>query len=363
MTSQQLKQSSQYEYLNNVKWVLAVLVILHHSAAIAGLDPIGFNFPKVLLSNQWQYQILGDFQGINQSFFMAAFFFISALFVVPSYEKKGATQFMMDKLKRLGIPVLIWLFIIYPLLGATESSNVAISNITGLFQSGQIELGVTWFCWTLIVFNLIWLVAAKITKSNSSEIKPKPLPAIWKIIAFAVVMLPINLLGLHIQNQLGANFLGFHLLKYFPMYIAAFAFGIYAYRSDWINKIEFKHAFVGILMWIFAKAFLAPALSGYGINSDVACRGFTVIGMCLFLIYAFKVLFNNQSRFTKLLSRSAYAAYVFQVPFLFLVAKVYQPHMTQTPLLNFAVVAVPSVILSFCFAYLVCKMPYLRRIF
>ncbi|MCP4476340.1 MAG: hypothetical protein GY821_17630 [Gammaproteobacteria bacterium] len=114
-------------------------------------------------------------------------------------------------------------------------------------------------------------------------------------------MIPFNLLGLSIQNKVGENFLGFHLLKYFPMYIVMFYFGIYSYQSNWINKIEFKHAFIGMLMWLVARAYLVPALAGYDLNGGVACRGFTVIGMSFFLVYGFKILFNNKTKWTVLL--------------------------------------------------------------
>ena len=44
----------RYDYLDNIKWVLAVLVIFHHAAAIAGLDPFPLNLPRVIQSMQYQ---------------------------------------------------------------------------------------------------------------------------------------------------------------------------------------------------------------------------------------------------------------------------------------------------------------------
>ncbi len=363
MKTGQFDQPIRYNFLDNLKWVLTILVILHHAAAVAGLDPIGFNLPKVIASNQWQYKVLNVFQGNNQSFFMGTFFFISALFVVPSFKRKGASLFIIDKFKRLGIPTLIWLVVVLPLLSLSMSSNYALQNIIGFFHAGQIDLGVTWFCWTLIVFNLVWLFIIKLIRKKEIIVKPMPIPSVWKIIFFATLMIPVNLLGLYIQNRVGENFFGFHLLKYFPMYIAMFYLGVYSYQADWINNMEFKHAFIGMLMWLFARAYLVPALSGYGLNGGVAFRGFTVIGMSLFLIYTFKLLFNSKTKLTILLSRIAFAAYVFQIPFLFIVTKAYKPFMTQVPLINFIVIAIPAVMLSFGFGYLICKTPILKRIF
>ncbi len=56
-------------------------------------------------------------------------------------------------------------------------------------------------------------------------------------------------------------------------------------------------------------------------------------------------------------------AYVIQkIPMAF-IAYIYSPHMTQTPFVNFIVIAIPSVILSFIIGYIICKLPLLRDIF
>lgn len=162
----------RYTYLDNLKWALVMLVIVHHSASTAGLDPIGYNLPHVMKSMQWQYSILlHNINAIDQSFFMSLFFFISAYFVTSSLARKGSGHFMLDKLKRLGIPTLMTLFIIFPILSEivfhfmrykiTAQGINSLSyglilkrSISPLFKTGNIGLGVTWFTWTLIVFNV-----------------------------------------------------------------------------------------------------------------------------------------------------------------------------------------------------------------
>ncbi len=349
-------QVKRYDYLDNIKWVLAVLVILHHSAGVAGLDQIGFNLPHVKESMQYQYGVLSIFQSFNQSFFMSLFFFISAYFVIPSFERKGTRTFMLDKLKRLGIPTLMTLFIITPIV----SLELAASNLKGFFLNGNISLGVTWFCWTLIVFSGVFTLC----RTGSQKVYvDKPFPAPWQILLFAVIMIPVNFFGLYMMEVLGSDFLGFHLLKYFPMYISMFYFGILAYRYQWLDKLEFKHAFFGILMWILAFAFISPTASGYDLNGEMVMLGFTVIGMSMFLLYSFKMLFNTKGQWSSILARTAFAAYVVQIIPMKLTVDFYQPLMTQTPLINFVVIAIPSVIGSFAIGYLICKTPVLKRIF
>ena len=349
----------RYDYLDNIKWVLTILVILHHCASTAGLDPIGYNLPHVKESMQYQYGILSIFNGINQSFFMSLFFFISAYFVIPSFERKGTGKFMLDKLKRLGIPTLMTLLVIFPMM----SLDNATSNIKGLFLTGNIVLGVTWFCWTLIVFSAVFALFQVVSTGNQKVEADKSFPALWKILLFAVMIIPVNFVGLYLMETLGSNFLGFHLLKFFPMYISMFYFGILAYRYQWLDKLELKHAFSGLLMWIVAEVFIRPIASGYGFNDDMFTRGFTVIGMSMFLLYNFKMLFNIKGKWSSTLTRIAFAAYVVQLLPMNLTADFYQSFMTQIPLVNFVVIAIPSVIGSFAVGYLICKTPVLKRIF
>ncbi|WP_252856821.1 acyltransferase family protein [Photobacterium angustum] len=318
----------------------------------------GFNLPPVKETMQYQYEILDTFVIINASFFMSLFFFISAYFVIPSIERKGAGKFMLDKLKRLGIPTLITLLVIFPMM----SLDYATSNIKGIFLTGNIDLGVTWFCWTLIVFSGVFALCSQITSGSQKSFVDKPIPAIWKILLFAIIMIPFNFFGLYMMEALGSNFLGFHLLKFFPMYISMFYFGILAYRYQWLDKLERKHAFLGILMWV-AGLFIYKVASAYGLNGEVAMRGFTVIGMSMFLLYSFKKLCNTKGRWSSMLTRTAFAAYVVQLYPMKLTADFYQSFMTQSPLVNFVVIAIPSVIGSFAIGYLICKTPILKRIF
>ncbi|EAS65947.1 hypothetical protein L4D04_22515 [Photobacterium angustum] len=65
---------NRYDYLDNIKWFLTIIVILHHAAGVAGGKPVGYNLPSVEPSMVYQYDLLTLFQGFNQSYFMSLFF-------------------------------------------------------------------------------------------------------------------------------------------------------------------------------------------------------------------------------------------------------------------------------------------------
>lgn len=74
-------------------------------------------------------------------------------------------------------------------------------------------------------------------------------------------------------------------------------------------------------------------------------------------------LISKKNDWTKWLSRTAFAAYVFQDIALYSVAKIYQPLRTQTPLINFIFVGISSVIIAFALADVICKTQKLKEIF
>ena len=48
---------------------------------------------------------------IVYSFHMPLFFFLAGLFVEQSYSKRGATKFLVNKVKYIAYPYLIWSFL------------------------------------------------------------------------------------------------------------------------------------------------------------------------------------------------------------------------------------------------------------
>ncbi|HEV3499419.1 MAG TPA: hypothetical protein VGZ92_03795 [Bradyrhizobium sp.] len=50
----------------------------------------------------------------NDSFFMAAMFFLSGLFVWPSLKRKGIGWFLRDRFWRLGLPFIVCAVILMP---------------------------------------------------------------------------------------------------------------------------------------------------------------------------------------------------------------------------------------------------------
>ncbi|MFT4155308.1 acyltransferase family protein [Parafilimonas sp.] len=106
--------ATKINYIDNIRVLLTVLVILHHTCITYGAPGGWYFYDKS--SNETAQIFMTWFVAVNQSFFMGFFFFLSALFTESSYLKKGAVKFILDRLKRLGLPLLFYSFIFSPLL-------------------------------------------------------------------------------------------------------------------------------------------------------------------------------------------------------------------------------------------------------
>lgn len=100
-------------YINNIKIFLTCIVIAHHSFCgwggwWPGVMNMGITDPS------WGLLIPFNFMVINASYFMNMFFFYSGYFVPKSFDKKKGYEFLFDRVKRLGIPFTVYVYILGP---------------------------------------------------------------------------------------------------------------------------------------------------------------------------------------------------------------------------------------------------------
>ena len=106
--------SQKIYYLDHVKLVLTVLVILHHTFVAYGA-PGGWYY-KQAATDLHVVLPLTVLVSTNQSFFMGLFFLLSAYFIEPSLKRKGTAVYLKDRFIRLGIPLLFYSFILSPIV-------------------------------------------------------------------------------------------------------------------------------------------------------------------------------------------------------------------------------------------------------
>ena len=369
--------SSHLVFVDNLKVALIILVVLHHFAlSYTGNTP--FYYVEPASHDILAFFVLLLFQLFNQAYFMGLFFLISGYFTPGSFERKGAKSYLKDRLLRLGIPTLIFMFILNPLasLGVYQmpAALIKLSPFTTPFTWQQypkmIMIGPMWFAVMLLIFEfgyVAWQMVAK--RWTNRMINNSVLPNFRVIFAFILVLALTSYL-VRIVLPLGKYFLGFPTLAYFPQYLSFFLIGILAFRNNWfralpgsMGKRGFWLALVATL--ILFPAAISPSILGNGTwQSGVYAlwdSAFSV-GMCLFLITLFRRFFDNPSKLSMFLSQQAFTVYVIHIPLVVLVAVTLRSiHIEQ--LLKFGLAAIIGVPLCFSAAYLVRKIPLADKIF
>lgn len=372
-----IQPKAKINYIDHLKVVLTVLVILHHTLITYGAPGGWYYMQKTTLILALLPMTM--MVAVNQAFFMGFFFFLSALFIPSSYDKKGAAKFISDRLVRLGIPLLFYSFILSPFLNFiiyywAEGHHITYLQFLGGYDN-WISFGVLWFVLALLMFTLFYALYRAV---SDKAVKPVKFPTIAQILLFAA---GIGVITLIVRIFFPVGFvitpLGFQP-GHFPQYIAMFILGIIASRSKWLDEADYQTGkrmrkialyviFVGFLLFIVARGTL-------GFSPDWFSSGFhwqqlwyavweQLVGFILVttLLCISKYSWNAYSEFLSKLSRSTFAVYIFH-PLLVISLSVAVRNWEIEPVLKLLIVAPLAVILSFLLGLLIVKIPVVNKV-
>lgn len=217
--SSDLMTSRSY-YLDNLKTVLTVIVILHHCTCAfrgAGWYLTLGNYASTLQPfATW-------FLTLNQSYFMSLFFFISAYFTPLSFDRKGQAGFLRGKFKRLGLPLFAYLFGAGPVVSlVTQSATRATS------YSYSPNAGPCWFLVWLLLFNCGYTLIG-------GEALVVQRPSTSKLIGVGAALGGLQLA----QISIAPSFVFMPItLGSLPFDICFFTAGVVARRNKWLEEPE-----------------------------------------------------------------------------------------------------------------------------
>jgi peptidoglycan/LPS O-acetylase OafA/YrhL len=368
------KVANRLFFVDHLRATLIILVILHHLAFISLLYPAeepAYQSPVEFLL------LLLLFLLVNQAYFMGLFFLISGYFTPGSFDRKGPASYLKGRLLRLGIPTLIYMFILSPIadIDVVYQMPAAVTGITTPLTWQQyptlIGIGPMWFAVMLLVFDFGYVTWRTATKNRVEHPATNPITPSYRTIAAFILVLALANYLLRIVIPLGTYVFSFPTLAYLPQYISFFMIGIIALHRNWLQTIpnsmgkwSFRVALVSTLL-LFPLALSGKSAflgGGYWPSGAYALwESIFSVGMCLGLITLFRRFFDRPGRLSWFLSQNAYAVYVFHFPVIILLALALRGiHLEQ--LLKFGLAAIIEVPLCFAVAYLVRKIPLMARI-
>lgn len=375
----QPKAASRLLFIDNIRVFLTVLVILHHLVVIyAGT---GGWFWKEGRQDVITESLGAWFTAVNHSYFMGLFLLVAAYFVPGSYDRKGAARFFKDRLVRLGIPLVVYSWLLRPLwiyVYLVKYQGLRLPLQSWYFQQyfrvyGWIGGGPLWFIEALLIFSALYafwrlLIPAR---QNKPALETR-FPGDGAIALFVLfVALASFMVRFWFPSDTVFEPLNFQLAD-FPQYIALFIVGLVAYRRNWFHLMpeSVGRRWLGVAVFLIL-IFPPVAILGGATENDLPFKGgwhwqafigalwqsFLCVSMCLSLIYLFRRRFNRQGRLAASLSRNAYTAYLIHEPVITFLALL-AVNITLYPLLKFTLMALVATPLCFGLSSLIRRLPY-----
>lgn len=367
-------------YIDRLRSVMTACVILHHTAITYGAMG-GWFYYELHPSGSTASTILTMFCATQQAYFMGFFFLLAGYFTPGSLERKGYAKFIGDRFLRLGIPLLVFIFLLGPMTAAIVNAAEGKGfwpTIVYLWQHKIIINGPLWFAQALLLFSLGYCLWRKCLGAPLARAlrQPRSVPdGFWWLIC----ALGVGGAALAIRQFVpsGVNVIGLQL-GYFSSYTFLFAIGIAAWRYDWLRQLELKHVWPWLIAlavaWPILPIGIAIANAKYGPGKASFGGGFTwpsvlyafwepfvAWGLIAAWLVIFRNWMNQPSQLWSWIGRRAYAVYIIHPPVLVGVALLL--HAWSAPaLLKFGVTGVLSCIASWLVADPLVRLPGARRI-
>ena len=367
-------------YIDRLRSVMTVFVILHHTAITYGA-PGAWYYNELRPSASVTGLVLIMFVATNQAYFMGFFFMLAGYFTPASLERKGYGRFLGDRFLRLGVPLLAYIFVLNPLTVALIRSYEG-KGFWSLFvyywRHTIIGAGPLWFAQALLMFSIgycAWRALAGAPLKNTARTdRPVPTTVWWVGSALAV---GVGALAIRQFVPTGVNIIGLQL-GYFASYIFLFALGIAAWRHDWLRRLEWKHARLLVVGLVFtwplmliailvAQALYGPGKSNFGGGLSwpaivyALWEPLVAWGLIAAWLLVFRAYMNRPSSLWSWTNRRAYAVYIIHPPVLVGVTLLLH-HWVAPALVKFVVAGALACIACWLIADPLVRLPGMRRI-
>ncbi len=360
-----LPAADHLDFVDNLRWVMIVLVVSMHAAVT--YSHVGswyfMEYPEPGIGTK---AFFATYQSFLQAFFMGLLFLIAGYFVPGAFDRKGFRKFLRDRAVRLGIPSLLFMVLIQPitvywlLRDFADHSRPSLSQAfwpylsSGRFLGGS---GPMWFAVALLAFCLVYGMERLVSRSRRRQEaetgvihdtdsvsslqrlqgadsrqtrSADALPSHGQVLALALVMGICTFL-VRIVQPIGTNVLNMQLC-FFSQYILLFVVGVCAWQRNWLLRIPYVFGMhwlklalsvgcAGCLAIVFAilKTHTeARVMGGFTWQSAALSfwESFFCVGVCLGLLVMFREKFNRQGTVARWLSDNCFAVYMFHPPLL-----------------------------------------------
>jgi len=378
--------SPRFAWIDNLRTLLIAFVVSVHACVTyshvggwyfkEGVEPpLSVKLPFLL----WEAHL--------QSFFMGLLFLIAGYFSELSLQRKTTAKFLKERLLRLGVPLLLYVFVIHPVM--VWGINPWSAEFPPLgewyaryLRSGDFagSTGPLWFAEALLIFCFVFALRRGPRSTNALDADKKVHGVTVRGLPVLALMLGLGLVSFLVRlvQPIGTSVLNLQLC-FFPQYMVAFPLGVWlarrrgladvaqaplARRIGWCTLIVSPIVLFGLIVSMSSySGHGEPPLFG-GMNIFAVgyafweqCAG---VGLSLgILAFAFAKM-NQDTALTRWAADRSFAVYVLHSPIL-LALTTYSRGLSANPFLMAAYATLATLGLSFAAAEVVRRIPGLNR--
>ena len=389
-------------FLDNIRILFVVLVIFTHVRVTYGgegwwyyIAPLNEVNPMDDFTLIFFYMTAG-IGGIFQPALMGLFFLMSSYFTPKSYDRKGVSKFWKERFLRLGIPLLLYIVIINPIIGYLLAAGgiqpwSSYPRMQGSFLEyyasnfysleNFIEFitfwTITWFLALLLIFTVVYSIWRQLSKRDFLQKRiPKEL-SIPKNLYLFLIAIGLGILSFLVRIYVPFTETPFGLpFGYMIQYFMMFCVGIIAYRYGWFEQMTRRHVkFWAITIFLAVMLFFTYFFVIVGTDSDftIFMGGFNEkalifalvdniasMGMIFVLVKIFYAKFNKQGKILKNLADSSFYMYLIH-PLVVIPISLGIAFIPMSPLIKLVIVFSASVILCYLLSHYVLQKIHLKK--
>ncbi|WP_345561904.1 acyltransferase family protein [Nonomuraea rosea] len=345
--------------VDNLRVALTALVVAHHVAVTYGNIPLWFYTEP---AKDGSGVLLDLLVMVNQAFFMGFFFLISGFFTPGSHDRKGGRAFVRDRLVRLGIPLLVFLVLLRPLVnfgGLAERPGMPYWQ----YYLGSWDPGPMWFAEVLIVFGLVYALWR--TRARPLDRRSVPLRLRWVVLYVLGLAAVTFLWRIPVPTGSYVPVLGLPSPQCLPQYASMFVLGCVAHRRGWFESLPARAGRLGFAAAGLSTAVLLPAavLTGGAVSQAAMAlwESAFAVSLIIGLLVLFRERFGGQGPRGKWLSDHAFTVYIIHPVVLVALGYALRP-LAAIAIVKFAVMLVVALPLCWWLASLVRSLPGAKRV-
>lgn len=350
--------SGRKHYLDNIRWITVVLVVLYH--AIYMYTPIITIGVGPITDQAVQYQDI--YLYVVYPWFMVLLFLVSGISARYYLEKHTNKEFVKSRTTKLLVPSTIGLLIFQWILGYVSM------EISGAFDSlGAVPrpflylimalsgIGPLWYIQLLWILSLVLVLIRRIEKDR-----------LWNLAGRFSRFGIIGLILLMIPVCLSAQILNMPVIIVYRFGIYGFCFllGYYIFSHDEIIEILHKHAIwlaivAAILCVIYVIVYFGENYADAPINRSILNTAFLWMA-CLAVVGCMNRFGDKSNAFTVWMNKRSFGLYVFH----YLPAAAFAYYVGKNAAMPAVLVYLLTILAAFSGGYLlneiISRIPFLR---